>query len=74
MGFERTSAGFVVGWVLDGNGDGYIDFGLSEARSSRFMNAEERSVILDFNVDGVVYDLIDQKAEKIRTSFDRIGD
>lgn len=58
LGFERTSPGAVVGWVLDGDGDNYIDFGLFEASSERFMNQHERSVILDFNVDGIVYDKI----------------
>lgn len=58
LGFERTSAGAVVGWVREGDGDGYIDFGLFEATSARFINGIEKSIILDFNVDGVVYDKI----------------
>lgn len=58
LGMERSRAGAVVGWVVDGDGDGYIDFGLFEARSSRFVNNLERSIILDFNVDGIVYDKI----------------
>lgn len=58
LGMERSRAGAVVGWVLDGEGDGYIDFGLFEATSARFINNLERSIILDFNVDGVVYDKI----------------
>lgn len=60
LGFERTSAGAIVGWVLDGEGDGYVDFGLFEASSSRFTNGLERNIILDFNVDGVIYDKIEQ--------------
>lgn len=56
LGFERTRAGSVVGWTTDGSGDGFIDFGLLEARSTRFVNGDERSVILDFNVDGVITD------------------
>lgn len=59
LGFDRTSAGAVVGWVRDSeNGDNYIDFGLFEATSSRFINGIEKSIILDFNVDGIVYDKI----------------
>lgn len=58
LGLERSRAGAVVGWVVDGDGDGYVDFGLFEATSSRFINNLEKSVILDFNVDGVVYDKI----------------
>lgn len=60
LGLERSSAGAVVGWILtsEGKGDNYIDFGLYEAASSRFLNGTERSVILDFNVDGVIFDKI----------------
>lgn len=58
LGLERSQAGSVVGWVIGEDGDNYIDFGLFEANSSRFMNGWERSVILDFNVDGVIFDKI----------------
>jgi hypothetical protein len=59
LGLERSRAGAVVGWVLDGDtSDNYIDFGLFEAYSAPFVNNIERSVILDFNVDGVIYDKI----------------
>jgi hypothetical protein len=56
LGFERTRAGAVVGWVVGGEGDDYVDFGVFN--SPDFVNGWERSVILDFNVDGVVYDKI----------------
>jgi hypothetical protein len=58
LGIPRCSAGAVVGWTTQGNGDGYIDFGIFEARNARFVEAWERSVLLDFNVDGVIYNLI----------------
>lgn len=58
LGMERSQAGVVVGWVVNGNGDGFVDFGLFEVSSSPFINNFERSVILDFNVDGVIYDKI----------------
>lgn len=58
LGFERTSSGAVVGWVREGVGDGHIDFGLFEATSSQFINGFEKSIILDFNVDGPVWDKI----------------
>lgn len=61
FGFERSSAGAVVGWVLEGSGDGYIDFGIYEAHNSDFVSGRERSIILDFNVDGVIYDLIEEQ-------------
>lgn len=58
FGFERSRAGAVVGWVIGDEGDNYIDFGLSEAYNARFFNGVEPSIILDFNVDGVIYDKI----------------
>jgi hypothetical protein len=58
LGLERSKAGQVVGWVISEDGDNYIDFGLFEARSNLFVNGWERSVLLDFNVDGVIYDKI----------------
>lgn len=62
LGFEHSSAGSVVGWVISkDNGDNFVDFGLYEDSSVRFINGSERSVILDFNVDGVIYHLIDEE-------------
>lgn len=59
LGLERSRAGAVVGWVMNGEtSDNYIDFGMFDAYSARFVNNQERSVILDFNVDGVIYDKI----------------
>jgi hypothetical protein len=56
LGVERTKQGAVVGWVVGGEGDDYVDFGVFNAPD--FVNGWERSVILDFNVDGVIYNLI----------------
>ena len=58
LGFEHSSAGAVVGWIYDGEGDGYIDFGMFEAFNADFINNLEKSIVLDFNVDGVIYDKI----------------
>jgi hypothetical protein len=58
LGFDRTQAGQIVGWVLNHDGDNYIDFGMFNCDSSRFINGWERSIVLDFNVDGVVFDKI----------------
>lgn len=59
LGFERTEAGQSVGWVL-GNGDDFIDFGFIEETfaSREFVNGYEASVLLDFNVDGPVHNLL----------------
>lgn len=67
LDFPRTQAGQVVGWIYDPNrpkeeGDNYIDFGLFRPRNARFINGYEYNVILDFNVDGVIYDLFWKKA------------
>lgn len=63
LGFERTPAGAVVGWVIrkDGDGDNYVDFGIFDNNSDRirdFMNGNEGSVLIDPNVDGIIYNLI----------------
>jgi Family of unknown function (DUF6353) len=46
----------VVGWLRDGEGDCYIDFGLFDEKNERFALGWEQSIWLDFNVDGVIYD------------------
>ena len=63
LGFSRTSDGAVVGWVNEGNGDQFVDFGLWDSYEAYAHNIDEegrlnRTLILDFNVDGVIYDLI----------------
>ena len=63
LGFKKTPMGQLVGWIMDGDGDGYIDFGLYDISRGgdakiQFINAEENSIWLDFNVDGVIYELI----------------
>lgn len=47
-------AGQIVGWRLDGDGDGYIDFGLFTARNKDFLNGNRQFCILEFNVDGPI--------------------
>ena len=61
LGIERSRAGAVVGWVLSNDGDNYIDFGIFNGDSPRardFVNGREGSILLDFNVQGVIYNLI----------------
>lgn len=64
LGLERTPEGQVVGWVkhsVDDGGDGFIDFGIIDGNVHEailFINGDEKSIWLDFNVDGVVYDKI----------------
>lgn len=54
LGFKRSPAASQVGWVFNGNGDNYIDFGLP----SDFSTNCPESVLMDFNVDGPIFDLI----------------
>ena len=59
LGFEPTRAGQVVGWKLGENEDNHVDFGIYDADSQQkrmFINGDERSVWLDFNVSGVILD------------------
>jgi hypothetical protein len=62
LGMERSREGAVVGWLYEHpdpeQSDGFVDFGIFEAVNSKFVAGWERSVILDFNVDGVIYNLI----------------
>ena len=58
LGIERSQAGAVVGWVIHGDGDNFVDFGMFEAHQRGHVNGYEPSILLDFNVDGVVYDKI----------------
>lgn len=58
LGFEHTQAGAVVGWVVGCDGDNFVDFGMFSPGNSEFINGFERSIVLDFNVDGVMYNLI----------------
>lgn len=52
LGFRETPECRVVGWTLDGNGDGYIDFGFDQ--DDMFMSGYNKDVWLDFNVDGPI--------------------
>lgn len=61
LGIPRSKEGAVVGWVISKEGDNFVDFGVYDGdneRKRRFVNRDERSILLDFNVDGVIYDLI----------------
>ena len=64
LGARRTKAGAQVGWVYDEKnvvGDNYVDFGIFDTRRSKardFVNGYEKVIVLDFNVDGCILDLI----------------
>lgn len=61
IGLPETKAGQVVGWVWDPNNkdiDSKIDFGIFVTRrpNQRFVNGYESVILLDFNVDGNVWE------------------
>lgn len=61
LGLPITKAGQVVGWYLSGEGDNYIDFGMFDVNNEmarEFVNGYERSIVLDFNVDGDILNKI----------------
>jgi hypothetical protein len=64
LGIEKTKAGQIVGWVYDKenpNGDNFVDFGIydmSKERVRAFVNGYETNILLDFNVDGNIWDLM----------------
>jgi hypothetical protein len=66
LGMPRTKVGAVVGWVYRHDaepktGDNYVDFGIFREdieRAKAFVDGDEPSIWLDFNVDGVILDLI----------------
>lgn len=62
VGLQQCRAGQSVGWVLDSEkGDGYIDFGVFNIHceaNRNFVNGLEKSIWLNFNVDGdIMYTL-----------------
>lgn len=64
LGIPKTKAGHVVGWIYDEKnpiGDNYVDFGIYDVRNERkraFVNGHERCILLDFNVDGNIWELM----------------
>lgn len=67
LGLEPSQEGQFVGWIYNSErGDNYIDFGIDLSYTDpRFKDYIEdygvrkrRKIVLDFNVDGVIYDKI----------------
>lgn len=64
IGMQRSSIGQTAGWVYDETnpvGDNFVDFGifdLHDENKRNFVNGYERSIWLDFNVDGNILDLM----------------
>lgn len=64
LGIDRTKAGQIVGWIYDDKhpvGDNFVDFGIYDVYKEpnrRFVNGAERTILLDFNVDGDILNMI----------------
>lgn len=76
LGIPRSKAGAVVGWLLSRHGDtdNFINFGVFDGRTDQardFVNGTEGAILLDFNVDGVIYDKIDTPEEDLSWQLSR---
>lgn len=64
LGIQITKAGQVVGWVYDPdnkNLNNWVDFGIYDVNKPKardFVNGLERTILLDFNVDGDIWSLM----------------
>lgn len=61
LGFRPTKAGSIVGWVYQNADYEGIDFGIFSAHTQKaedFLNGDEPSIILDFNVQGDILSLV----------------
>lgn len=66
LGIPRSKAGQIVGWIYDDKnpshkGDNFVDFGIyniTREANRDFVNGFESTILLDFNVDGPIYDRI----------------
>lgn len=64
LGIQPTKAGQIVGWIYDEKnpvGDNFVDFGIydiNRPKNRDFVNGYERVILLDFNVDGNILDMI----------------
>ena len=64
LGIPRTKAGQVVSWIYDEKnpvGDNFVDFGIYNMDIEKcrdFVNGYERTILLDFNVDGPILEMM----------------
>ena len=76
LGVTRSKAGAVVGWVLSPNNDtdNFVNFGVFDGKTDTardFVNGHEGAILLDFNVDGIIYDRIDNEGEDLSWQLGR---
>lgn len=70
VGIPRSQAGTVVGWILNryNIADNYISFGVFEGQTENardFVNGREGAILLDFNVDGLIWTEIENMGEDL---------
>ena len=64
LGFNRTKEGQYIGWIYDERnpiGDNFVDFGIYDLHNDakiRFVNGDERGILLEFNHDGNILEKI----------------
>lgn len=61
LGIPQSKAGQAVGWAYDKDVVAKIDFGIytiNREENQQFVNGLEKNVLLDFNVDGDILDLL----------------
>ena len=71
LGLQPTKAGQMYGWIYDPDnpnhsGDNFVDFGIYDGHREvvrDFVNGYERSILLDFNVDGYILDKLNNIEE-----------
>lgn len=62
LGLPRTKEGSIYGWVMNGDGTTVVDFGIYNIENPAgraFVNGYEKAILLDFNVTGIIWDLIE---------------
>jgi hypothetical protein len=68
LGISRSPEGSQVGWLYEGGVDRFVDFGIFEdagmTRMHDFLIGREGGIMLDFNVDGVIWDQIGKKGRR----------
>lgn len=58
IGLKPVPEGQLLGWIKKPGEIAYVDFGLYDERNADFINGNADKVLLDFNLDGIIWDLI----------------
>lgn len=61
LGIPRSKAGQSVGWIYDKDNVYKVDFGIYDTHKEpnrNFVNGYEKTILLDFNVDGDILDMM----------------